>query len=97
MRFRPRRRRMRLTVARLRPVVWAICRPVKRWRQLFDLLRPVFRDATWGAMRTRGTVLQTGRTFLLIAARPLGGGAGADVERGGRRVQRPLLEQNILR
>ena len=63
---------------------------------LFDALRQRLPAATWRTMRTRGTILQTSRTFLLITAGPLGSGAGADIEGGGRSLQSHSLKKDVL-
>ena len=64
--------------------------------QLFDALRQRLPGATWRTMRTGGAIVQTSRTFLLITAGPLGGGAGADIEGGGRSLQSHSLKKDVL-
>ena len=45
--------------------------------QLFNALRQRVPGTTWRTMRSRGVIVQPSRTFQLIAAGPLGGGAGS--------------------
>lgn len=45
-------------------------------------------------VRPRGAVLETGTTFLLIAANPFTGGMRIDLELGGGRVQGLLPTEN---
>jgi hypothetical protein len=64
--------------------------------QMFHLLDLMERNTARRAMRTRGTVQETGSALLLVSADPLGGSMGADVEGGGRRLQRRSLQQDTL-
>src|SRR5258708_39388551 len=50
--------------------------------QLFDALHQVLRGTPWGAMRTRGTILQPSQPLLLQTAGPTRRGARADKARG---------------
>jgi hypothetical protein len=65
--------------------------------QLFDALCQRFPGTTWRTMRSRGVIVQTSRTLQLIAAGPLGSGAGADIKGSGGSLQSHLLNQNGLR
>jgi len=60
--------------------------------KLFHLLNLVERSTTRRAMRARGTVQEAGSALLLVTPDPLGGSMGADVEGGGRRLQRRSLQ-----
>lgn len=64
--------------------------------QLFDALRQRLSGTTWRAMRSRGVIVQTRRTFQLIAAGPLGGGADANIEGSGGSFQSHPLKKDGL-
>jgi len=64
--------------------------------QLFHLLDLVERSKARGTMRARRAVQETGSALLLVTTDPLGGSMGADVEGGGRRLQRRSLQQDTL-
>src|SRR6266853_1022411 len=64
--------------------------------QLFNALRQRLPGTTWRTMRTRRAVVQTRRTILLITTGPLGSGAGANTEGGGRSLQSHLLKKDVL-
>src|SRR5436305_8530904 len=64
--------------------------------QLFHALRQRLPGTTWRTMRTRRAIVQTRRTMLLITTGPLGSGAGANTEGGGRSLQRHLLKKDVL-
>jgi len=62
--------------------------------KLFHLLDLMDRSTVRRAMRARGAVQEAGSALLLVAVDPFGGSMGADVEGGGRRLQRRSLQQN---
>jgi hypothetical protein len=64
--------------------------------QLFNALRQRLPGPTWRTMRSRGVIVQTSRTFQLIAAGPLGGGAGADIKGSGGSLESHPLKKNGL-
>src|SRR5207249_5481168 len=61
-----------------------------------DLSDQLRRGSARAMERSRGTIPQAGQTQGAIAAEPLGDGFSADGERGCSRVQRHLLDHDLL-